>query len=555
MNMFSSQFLSCVKLAVAASLPIMVATPTHASTHGANLTYCSEGSPAGFDPAQYTHEVDFTANTFTIYNRLAEFERGGTKVVPGLAESWEVSPDGRTYTFHLRHNVKFQTTSFFKPTREFDADDVVFTFERMLDSNQPFHRAYPVSFPYFSAMGLDKLIAKIDKVDPYTVKFILNEPSAPFIHNIAMEYASVLSAEYANQLLKAGRPFNINQYPVGTGPFVFESYTKGKTIRFDGNPNYWKPGAVKLSKLTFAITPDPGVRVQKMENGECQVIAYSTSMEASDLAEHRDVAVLSQPGFQMLYVAYNPARKATRHAAIRRALDLAINRDAIVQAMYGGAGVAAMAPIPPTQWPQLPNRKQPVYAPQEARKLLRNKGHFNHFKMVLLAEPVFPSYQGEKSVAEVASGHRMMAEMLRQDWKKIGVDVTVMQYGWQEYADKIRSKNFDAVISGWRGDNGDPDNWFSSLIACGNKASNNITGFCDPQLDKLLDQARVESNAKRRQDDYLRAVKIFDNKKPFSPVSLSLARQPVSDQVTGLTIEPLGYLRFDGVGLRTSIQP
>ncbi|MBB3255793.1 ABC-type transport system substrate-binding protein, partial [Paraburkholderia bannensis] len=97
------------------------------------LVYCSEGSPAGFDPAQYTTGTDFTANTFTVYNRLVEFERGGTKVEPGLAQSWDVSADGKTYTFHLRHGVKFQTTSFFKPSREFNADDVVFSFQRMLD--------------------------------------------------------------------------------------------------------------------------------------------------------------------------------------------------------------------------------------------------------------------------------------------------------------------------------------------------------------------------------------------------------------------------------------
>ncbi|MFO6025861.1 ABC transporter substrate-binding protein, partial [Pseudomonas aeruginosa] len=92
-----------------------------------NLIFCSEGSPAGFDPAQYTTGTDFDAAAETVFNRLTQFERGGTKVLPGLAESWDVSDDGKTYTFHLRKGVKFHSTDYFKPTREFNADDVLFT--------------------------------------------------------------------------------------------------------------------------------------------------------------------------------------------------------------------------------------------------------------------------------------------------------------------------------------------------------------------------------------------------------------------------------------------
>jgi dipeptide transport system substrate-binding protein len=113
----------------------------------ANLVFCSEGSPAGFDPGLYTTGTDFDAAAETVFNRLTQFERGGTKVEPGLAESWTVSDDGLVYTFKLRPGVKFHTTEYFKPSREFDADDVLFTFERMLDKDHPFRKAYPPSSP------------------------------------------------------------------------------------------------------------------------------------------------------------------------------------------------------------------------------------------------------------------------------------------------------------------------------------------------------------------------------------------------------------------------
>src|SRR5579863_8404770 len=184
-------FLPVLSACVVLTAGLMPAATDAASLPDKTLVFCSEGSPAGFDTAQYTTSVEFTAGSYTVYNRLVEFVQGGTDIEPGLAEKWDVSADGLQYTFHLRHGVKFQTTSFFKPTREFNADDVVFTFQRMLDPNSAFHKAYPVQFPYFNDLGLAKNIASITKVDPYTVKFTLKEVNAPFIQNMAMEYASI----------------------------------------------------------------------------------------------------------------------------------------------------------------------------------------------------------------------------------------------------------------------------------------------------------------------------------------------------------------------------
>src|SRR5476649_3105647 len=220
-----------------------------------SLVFCSEGSPAGFDTAQYTTATDNDAAE-PLYNRLAEFEKGATNVVPGLATRWDISEDGLTYTFHLREGVKFHTTPYFTPTREFNADDVLFTFNRMINKDDPFRKAYPTEFPYFTDMGMDTNIAKIEKVDDHTVKFVLGTVDAAFIQNLAMSFASIQSAEYAAQLLKEGKASDINQKPIGTGPFVFKSYQKDSNIRYTGNKDYWKPEDVKVDNLIFAITTD-----------------------------------------------------------------------------------------------------------------------------------------------------------------------------------------------------------------------------------------------------------------------------------------------------------
>ncbi|MEO6354050.1 MAG: ABC transporter substrate-binding protein, partial [Burkholderiaceae bacterium] len=127
-----------------------------------NLVYCSEGSPEGFNPQFYTTGTTFDASSVPMYNRLVEFELGTTKVAPGLAESWVVSPDGLTYTFTLRKGVKFHSNAKFKPSRDFNADDVLFSYNRMADPAHPFHKtAHGQTFAYFEDMGMSKIVDKL----------------------------------------------------------------------------------------------------------------------------------------------------------------------------------------------------------------------------------------------------------------------------------------------------------------------------------------------------------------------------------------------------------
>src|SRR5690606_11334255 len=139
------------------------------------LVYCSEGSPEGFDPAPYTAGTTFDASAHPIYNRLAELTNGTTEIEPSLAELWEVSDAGLQYTFHLRSGVKFHSNATFTPTRDFNADDVIFSFQRQASADHPWNQYVPgVTYEYFSAMEMDSLIKEIVKVDDHTVKFVLS---------------------------------------------------------------------------------------------------------------------------------------------------------------------------------------------------------------------------------------------------------------------------------------------------------------------------------------------------------------------------------------------
>lgn len=237
------------------------------------LVYCSEASPTSFNPQLVTDGASIDASGQTMYNRLTEFERGKTTVQPSLAEKWEVSDDGKVYTFHLRKGVKFQSNKNFKPTRDFNADDVIFSFDRQMNKDNPFHSISNLGYEYFVGMDMPNIIDKLEKVDDYTVKIYLKQANAPFLANIAMDFAGILSAEYAENMLKAGTPEKIDQDPIGTGPFELVNYQKDATIRYKAFDDYWK-GKSKIDRLVFSITPDASVRYAKLQKGECHIMPY-----------------------------------------------------------------------------------------------------------------------------------------------------------------------------------------------------------------------------------------------------------------------------------------
>ncbi|MGE8190700.1 ABC transporter substrate-binding protein [Pseudomonas sp. NPDC086278] len=516
-----------------------------------NLVFCSEGSPAGFDPGQYTTGTDFDASAETMFNRLTQFERGGTAVIPGLATKWDISDDGLTYTFHLRDGVKFHTTPYFKPTREFNADDVLFTFNRMINKDDPFRKAYPTEFPYFTDMAMDTNITKIDKVDDKTVKFTLKEVDAAFIQNMAMSFASIQSAEYAAQLLKEGKAADINQKPIGTGPFVFKSYQKDSNIRYTGNKDYWKPDDVKIDNLIFAITTDPSVRIQKLKKNECQITLFPRPADLKALKEDKSLKMPDQAGFNLGYIAYNVMDKVKgsdepnplANLKVRQALDMAVNKPQIIDSVYQGAGQLAVNAMPPTQWSYDTTIKDAPYNPEKAKELLKEAGVKEGTEIVLWAMPVQRPYNPNA---------KLMAEMLQSDWKKIGLNVKIQSYEWGEYIKRSKGGENQAMIIGWSGDNGDPDNWLNVLFGCDSLSGNNFSKWCDKKFDGLVKEAKRTTDQGKRTELYKEAQHVLKDAVPMTPIAHSTVFQPMRNSVQDFKISPFGLNSFYGVSVSDS---
>ncbi|MFK3723494.1 ABC transporter substrate-binding protein [Pseudomonas monteilii] len=512
----------------------------HASTSQARtLVFCSEGSPAGFDTAQHTTATDNDAAQ-PIYNRLVEFERGGTAVEPALARRWEVSPDGLRYTFHLRDDVHWHTTPYFTPSRPFDADDVLFTFERMRDRQHPFRQAYPTEFPYFVSMGLDRNIARVEKTGPHTVVFTLAQVDAAFLQNLAMSFASILSAEYADQLLRTGRPSDLNHKPIGTGPFVFQRYQKDAQVRYVANPRYWKAGQGNVDKLVFSINVDPAVRLQKLKRNECQVTLNPRPADLPSLEQTPGVTVMTAPGFNLGFLAYNTQRAPFDQVQVRQALDMAVNKQAIIDAVFQEAGQVAVNAMPPTQWSYDASLQDAPYDPDRAKVLLEQAGITPDREFTLWAMPVQRPYNPNA---------RLMAEMLQADWAKVGLKVRIVSYEWGEYVKRLKNGEHDIALIGWTGDNGDPDNWLGTLFGCAAVGGNNYARWCDAEYDALITQARSVTERTQRTPLYQQAQRLLKQHVPITPIAHSTVHQPLSTRVKGFKVSPFGRNDFFAVDL------
>lgn len=525
-------------LLCALALPAALAlSPVAAKT----LVYCSEGSPENFYPGVNTTGTSFDV-TEQIYDNLVHFERGGTKVEPSLAESWTISKDGLEYTFKLRKGVKFQSNKNFKPSRDFNADDVLFMFERQWKENDPYFRVTSPNHAYFGDMGMPKLLKSVDKVDEYTVKITLNQPEAPFLANLAMQFAGIQSKEYAIAMLKAGSPEKIDQDPLGTGPFQVVQYQKDSIIRFKSNPLYWK-GKAKIDDLIFSITPDASVRWAKLQKGECHVMPYPNPADLDAIRKDANVTVMEQPGLNIGYLAYNTTKKPFDDVRVRKAINMAIDKKAIVSAVYLSTGVAAVNPIPPGQWSYNKALKDDLYNPEQAKKLLAAAGYPKGFTTDLWAMPVQRPYNPNA---------KRIAELMQADLAKVGVTAEIKSFEWGEYRKRMQAGEHQMGMLGWTGDNGDPDNFLNTLLGCSSAKQNgsNVAKFCYQPFEDLVQKAKVVSNPAERTKLYEKAQVIFKEQAPWFTIAHAVQLKPVRKEVVDFKLSPFGRHTFYGVDMK-----
>ena len=506
----------------------------------APLSVCTEASPEGFDVVQYNSLTTTNASADVLMNRLVEFDAGQGKVMPSLAQAWTVSDDGLTYDFTLRDGVKFHSTDYFKPTRTLNADDVLFSFQRMLYPAHAWHKTAPGGYPHAQSLQLGSLIKSIEAPDPQHVRFVLSHPDATFLATLSMGFASIYSAEYADKLLKAGTPEKLNSQPIGTGPFVFQRFQKDAVVRYRANPDYFD-GKPAVDPLVFAITTDANVRLQKLKRNECQVALSPKPLDIAEAAKNDNLKVSSTPAFMTAFVAINSEHPPLDKPEVRQAINLAFDKPAYLKAVFEGTATAANGPYPPTTWSYA--KDLPGYALdlKKAKALLVKAGLPDGFSTTIWTRPSGSLLNPNPSLG---------AQMLQADLAKVGIKAEIRVIEWGELIRRAKAGEHDLLFMGWAGDNGDPDNFLSPQFSCAAvKSGTNFARFCDNRLDQLINAGRTTNDQSVRSRLYQQAQTLIQQQALWLPLAHPKASTLLSNSVKGYQVSPFGRVDFSKVSV------
>lgn len=511
--------------------------------HAKTFINCSEANPTTFNPQLVTDAPTLNASSITIYNRLLRFELGTTKLIPSLAESYEVSKDGLTYTFNLRKGVKFHSTSYFKPTRDFNADDVLFSINRQRLKDHPYYMVGGGIYPNYQGNIKDN-IKSVEAVHPYQVKIVLNEVQAPFLGYVAGQFMSILSAEYGEKLLKENKKDEMDSKPIGTGPFVFQSFSKDSAVKFVSFENYWDQKNFKgnpknkIDRLIFAITPDQGVRYQKLKTGECHFVTLPSLSDLEDMRKNSKVQVVSQEGINLGYLGMNVTKKPFDNINVRKAIHHALNRKSYLDAIYFGTGIIAKNPLPPTVWGYDESTRDYEYNLELAKSYMKKAGLEKGFETDLWTLPVARPYNPDG---------KKMGELMQADLAKIGIKVNLISLEWQTFLKKSRTGEQSLIQFGWTG-NADPDTFLNDLLSCASvESGNNTARWCHKEFNDLIVKARQTVDQKKRIELYKKAQKVFKREVPWVTLAHSKVFRAMSSNIKNFKIDPFGYDYFDVV--------
>ncbi|MXP53829.1 peptide ABC transporter substrate-binding protein SapA [Pantoea sp. Seng] len=530
-KLFSSLLLGLSVLSASA-----LAAPTN-NIRNSGFVYCVNGTVNTFNPQMVSSGLVVDTLAAQLYDRLLDVDPYTYRLIPDLAQSWEVRDNGATYRFHLRKDVSFQHTNWFKPTRKMNADDVVFSFARMFDRQHPWHNVNGGSYPYFDSLQFSDSVQSVKKLDNDTVEIRLNSPDASFLWHIATHYAPILSQEYANKLTAIGQQERLDREPVGTGPFQLSEYRTGQYLRLARNPQYWK-GVPRLQQVVIDLGVGGTGRLSKLLTGECDVLAYPAASQLSILRDDPRLRMTLRPGMNIAYLAFNTRKPPLDRPEVRHALALAINNERLMESIYYGTAETAASILPRASWAYDNDARVTEYNPAKAREALKALGLEDlHLRLVV------PTTSQSWNPSPLKT-----AELLQADLAQVGVRVTIAPVEGRFQEAQLMAMNHDLTLTGWATDSNDPDSFFRPLLSCAAiRSQTNFAHWCSPAFDESLQRALLSQQLSARIDSYDQAQQILAQELPVLPLASSLRLQAYRHDIKGLVLSPFGNASFAGV--------
>jgi peptide/nickel transport system substrate-binding protein len=421
------------------------------------------GEPDQLDPNKTSAYFSFEVLE-NVYDTLVEPD-ADLQMRPALAESWDVTPDQLTWTFHLRRGVKFHDGS------PLTADDVVFTYRRIIDEE---------------LSNVDKLsaVADIRATDPSTVVIRLKQPSPNLLTNLG-GFKGMAIVQRKN--VESGQ---IATHPIGTGPFSFEGQKSGDSITLNANPDYWG-GVPKISGVVFRFIPEKSTALSALQAGEIDWTDSIPTQRVNQLSDDDSVNLAVVPSNDYWYLALNEARKPWNDVRVRQAIAYAIDRDAIVTATSYGTAADNQLAIPKGNF-WYTDYSRYHYDIDAAKRLLA-EANASPQNLDMLVTNEYP---------ETVTAAQIIADNLAP----LDITVNIRTVDFATWLDEQNSGHFDMLMMGWLG-NIDPDDFYYAQHHT--DGTSNAQKFSNPQVDRLLDAGRVETNQDARAEIYRKAATII----------------------------------------------
>ena len=504
--------------------------------------YCLEGEPSTFNPQMAVDGDTFDASSQTVYNRLIGFKSGTTDLKPSLAERWQIFDNGKKVRFFLKPNIEFHRNDIFKPTRALNSEDVLFSFKRMRDTNHPYHNVGVGRYTYFESSGISHLLENVVRVSDLVVDFKLKNSDATFLSSLAMDFASILSKEYADFLLEADQKELLDFKPIGTGPFVFKNYKESSRVYYEGNKKYFETPP-KIKNLIIKIIPNGAQRVNMLLDGACDFIKSPPLESISKLEKNKRIRVIDSRTLNVSYIAFNNEKSKFKNREVRKAIAQALDRKKYINHVYSGRAELAQVPLPPQVWAYDESIKPTInFNLDESKKTLKKFYPKNNLKIELWILPIARPYLPNAS---------LLAKYIKRDLQRVDVDVNLVTYDWNSFLEKISLSEHEMILYGWTGDSGDPDNFLNLLLSCSAvNGGNNLAKFCHPVYDRHILSAKKNVNRKIRKEEYTKALKVFRQELPLIPIAHSKNLKVMRSEVQGYIPSPFGTESFKDVYLK-----
>lgn len=472
------------------------------------LNHCLKDNPLNFDPAQIT-TMPHALLLAQMFDSLVYIDKDGMVVKPELAESWSISKDGLVYTLHLRKGVQFHSNQYFTPTRDLQAEDVIYTIKRQMDESYKYFRKG--NFMWVDVYDLHKKLVSYKALDNYTVEFRIKNKDAAFLEVFGMYVFWIHSAEYEQKMLDEGKEAVISDNPIGTGAYQFVDFKPDSFVHLKKFDKHWDAKHTgNIDRISFNIEKDENVRVAKLETGECDLLVEPGFKALEHLRTVKNVSFEKDPSLAMGWFNLNTKSNGLDDVNARRAVMYALEYNRYIKEGLHN-NVERSASILPKGTLGYPEYAKPIETNlDKARQFLAKSKTPNGFETSILVD------------STLGEDYRTVAMMIQSSLAKINITAKIVMLDHGPYTKELYSDspNWGIAQRVWHADIPDPFDFYDPFLLCANVGSLSTTRFCDSKVDEKLRNAVSELDVKKRAKIYNEIHDVVVDQVPYIPFAM-----------------------------------